>query len=109
MGPLKKKYLLQKYALKLPNKNTNLSNFIIQVGNFIWLGTRAALVLNSAITGTEYVSFQIFYKEIWIHFTKDISMPKTITVSINCILVSLSEFLKSYNTKYEMSILINSP
>ena len=36
-------------------------------------------------------------------------MPKTITVSVNFILVSLTEFLKSYNTKYEMSILINSP
>jgi hypothetical protein len=31
MGLLKKKYLLQKYALKLPNKNINFSDFIIQI------------------------------------------------------------------------------
>lgn len=36
-------------------------------------------------------------------------MPKAITVSINCFLLSLTEFLKSYNAKYEMSVLINSP
>ena len=36
-------------------------------------------------------------------------MSKTITVSINCILISLTKFLKSCNIKYEMSVLINSP
>jgi hypothetical protein len=64
MGPLKKEYLLQKHVLKLPNKNINLSDFIIEVRNFICLGTHSALVLNSAFRGTEYVSLQIFYKEI---------------------------------------------
>jgi hypothetical protein len=62
--------MLQKYALKLPNKNIKLSDFIIQVRDFIWLGTCAALDLNSAIRGTEYVTLQIFYMVIWIHLPK---------------------------------------
>lgn len=70
MGLLKEKYLLKKYALKLSNKNINLSNSIIQVRDIIWLGTCAALVLNYAIRGTEYVSLQIFCKEIGIHLSK---------------------------------------
>jgi hypothetical protein len=34
MGLLKKRYLLQKCALNLPNKNINISNFIIEVRDF---------------------------------------------------------------------------